>query len=585
MDQHRKDEPGQSIESPPSPPVPTSTPELSSVPSTTSPPAIEQAQAASHKIDGPSDPRERIYKWLWSKGWIGIIPIFLFLAWWNWDHIRALPPIPQVLSYISRKPIQKVSENKLVIAVAHLENDPEDKNEKLLLAELEKFEGLTVQPIDRRLQLPLEGTLQENIAQGHKQARVLLAQSGAEALIWGSVLEHDGHSTLQLRWTPEQGRTGLIPSGRYEPDADLNLPPIFWEDLTKVLGLIVETRIDTFSMQIGTYQADKLKPFIADTKLLLSSQRAQWQPMDRASVEFALAYALQTFGDQAGDNASLLEATQRYASVASVWTRELFPLAWAGMQNNLGNTYLRIGERELGTQHLHQAVEAFQGALKERTRERVPLDWAMTKNNLGSALVLLGERESRTLDLQAAIEAFREALKEYTRERVPLNWAGTQSNLGSALHTLGERESGSQHSLEAVEAFQEALKEYTREKAPLNWAGTQVNLGSALATLGERESGSQHLQQAIEAFQQALKEYTRERVPLDWAMTQSNLGNALLLLGERESGTQHLQQAVAALEQALEVFRAARATYYVGITEEILASAMAELKKKQESAR
>jgi Tetratricopeptide repeat len=75
-------------------------------------------------------------------------------------------------------------------------------------------------------------------------------------------------------------------------------------------------------------------------------------------------------------------------------------------------------------------VTAFRAALKERTRERVPLDWATTQNNLGTALWNLGEREIGTARLEEAVTAFRAALKEYTRERVPLQWATTQNNLG-----------------------------------------------------------------------------------------------------------------------------------------------------------
>ena len=313
----------------------------------------------------PSNPVEQIKKWAMSKGWLGAVLILLFLVWWNWDHIRNLPPLPQVWRLIELKSIHRVSKDKLTIAVTHLQDDPEQKNEKLLLAELEKFEGLTVLPIDRRVQLPSGGTLQESIAQGHEQARALLGQSGAEAVIWGSVLEHAAHSALQLRWTVARRETGHNPSGRYEPNADLNLPPLFWEDLTKIVGLIVQTRLDAFLAESGTYQANRLKPFIADTKQVLSSQgHAQWQPMDRASVEFALAYALQTLGEQAGDNSSLLEAIQRYRSLLNVWTRERVPLDWATTQNNLGNALESLGERESGTQHLQEAVAAFEQALR-----------------------------------------------------------------------------------------------------------------------------------------------------------------------------------------------------------------------------
>src|SRR5262249_52394079 len=108
-------------------------------------------------------------------------------------------------------------------------------------------------------------------------------------------------------------------------------------------------------------------------------------------------------------------------------------------QNNLGNGFQKLGERESGTARLEEAVAAFRDALKEWTRERVPLDWAMTQHNLGNALATLGERGSGTSRLGEAVAAFREALKEWTRERVPLQWGTSFGNEGVALMLLAER--------------------------------------------------------------------------------------------------------------------------------------------------
>ena len=76
---------------------------------------------------------------------------------------------------------------------------------------------------------------------------------------------------------------------------------------------------------------------------------------------------------------------------------------------NLGTALARLGEREIGTGKLEEAVAAYRAALQERTRERVPLGWAMTQNNLGNALRVLGERESGTGKLEA-VAAYRACL-------------------------------------------------------------------------------------------------------------------------------------------------------------------------------
>jgi hypothetical protein len=63
-------------------------------------------------------------------------------------------------------------------------------------------------------------------------------------------------------------------------------------------------------------------------------------------------------------------------------------------------------ERESGTVRLEEAVAAFRAALEERTRARVPLDWAQTQNNLGYALWTLGEFEVGTGRLKEAVVAW-----------------------------------------------------------------------------------------------------------------------------------------------------------------------------------
>jgi tetratricopeptide (TPR) repeat protein len=222
--------------------------------------------------------------------------------------------------------------------------------------------------------------------------------------------------------------------------------------------------------------------------------------------------------------------------------------------DDLGNALRTLGDREVDSARLEQAVAAFRAALEERTRDRVPLDWAATQNNLGNALFSLGEREAGTERLEQAVAAYRDALEERTRDRVPLEWAMTQNNLGTALATLGEREAGTARLEEAATAFRAALEERTRDRRPLDWAGTQNNLGNALSALGQREAGIARLEQAVTAYRAALEERTRDRVPLGWAGTQFNLAHLALALHAKTNDPAHLRQAREAAVLAREVF-------------------------------
>jgi tetratricopeptide (TPR) repeat protein len=200
----------------------------------------------------------------------------------------------------------------------------------------------------------------------------------------------------------------------------------------------------------------------------------------RISYLASEAYALYQQGDEFGDNAALLSATERFQRLVTLAPRERVPLDWAATQTNLGTALWRLGARESSTSRLEEAVTAYRAALEERTRERVPLDWAMTQTNLGIALWRLGERESGTTRLEEAVAAYRAALEEWTRERVPLQWATTQNNLGNALATLGARESGTARLEEAVVAYRAALEEWTVEAASHWHEIAQQNLAAVL---------------------------------------------------------------------------------------------------------
>jgi tetratricopeptide (TPR) repeat protein len=467
-------------------------------------------------------------------------------------------------------PLPKADPARFSIALVHLQNDTGHNLELSLARELKTFDravGVKFLQFDR--QIDLRDQTDDSEKAGHEKARRYLKESGAQALIWGTIWTVGGQSAAQLFYTTlEESRNS---EQAYQPPQDLKLqlPAVQRRDLIDVLGLVVATQGVRFWHQEGHFIADQLRPFIARVSRLRSESGGQdWAAETRARVDFILAYSLQIFGDQKGDDSSLGEAVALYNEALKEYTRKRVPLGWAMTQNSLGIALETLGEREWDTTHLEQAVTAYNEALKERTRERVPLAWAMTQNNLGNALEVLGTRKWDVSLLEQAVTALNEALKEYTRKRVPLAWAMTQNNLGIALEALGytlealgQRESGTTYLEQAVTTYNEALKEYTRERVPLAWAMTQNNLGTALEQFGERESGTTRLKQAVAAYNEALKERTRERVPLKWAATQDNLGSALETLGEREQAPELICEALGDHLGAWQVF-SNRAPYY-----------------------
>ena len=525
------------------------------------PPGSKPPEASQHP---PAEPpltfnegfRKWIYRRLGLKGLLGLAVLSVLVsAWWNWQKVQKQPVVADLVGLLSRKALPRADPQRFSIAVAHLENDNEGEKERLISEALQEFEGIQVLKIDRTL--TLEGTLPEAAERaGQDQAQKYLEATGADILLWGTVLHYDGKSLPKLHWTTAREVKHNKAWGRYQPSNEsFELPAIFWEDLSQLLQLLALTQYAEFADQQGHYIADQLGPFIHKVRSLLenSTMRPGWNVAARASTRHLLGDALALVGEQKGENEPLEEAVAVYRAALEEMPRERGSLDWAATQNNLGNALRVLGVREAGTARLEEAVAAYRAALGERTRQRVPTDWAATQNNLGVVLRVLGEREAGTARLEEAVAAYRAALDEMPRQRMPFNWAATEHNLGAALQVLGEREADTARLEEAVAAYRAALEIRTRQSVPLDWAATQNNLGNALTVLGEREAGTARLEEAVAAYRAALEESPREGVPFDWATTQNNLGNALTVLGEREGDTARLEEAVAAYRAALEI--------------------------------
>ena len=115
------------------------------------------------------------------------------------------------------------------------------------------------------------------------------------------------------------------------------LPDLFWQDLTKVLQLLIAHESAKFTAQQGHFVSDQLAPFVEKVRQLLAdtnTREQSWNAARRNRV--LLADALSTVGEQTGTPKPLVEATSLYKTVLAHNTRERVPLDWAMTQNNLG---------------------------------------------------------------------------------------------------------------------------------------------------------------------------------------------------------------------------------------------------------
>jgi hypothetical protein len=118
-----------------------------------------------------------------------------------------------------------------------------------------------------------------------------------------------------------------------------------------------------FLAKEGKYVADRLPPFITSVRRLLNESRDRpgWADA-RGSTLVVLADALQTLGDQSGQNAPLQEAVDAYRAALQEYTRERVPLQWVTTQNNLGTALLTLGVRTHDRAKLEEARKAVNAA-------------------------------------------------------------------------------------------------------------------------------------------------------------------------------------------------------------------------------
>jgi tetratricopeptide (TPR) repeat protein len=516
--------------------------------------------------------------------------------------------------------LPKADPARFSVALTHLANDQDRRIERLIVESLRTLSGVQVLVLDRTISP--EGSIPEEAErEGHETARALLRVSSANVLVWGTVLSDGALEAPSLYWTTVT--VGMRSQQLLVPQ-DLRLPKMFWDDLVLVVTLLVTTESAEFFARRGQRVAHELKPFLDRVQVLLDGTR-NWNASIRNQIVFIAARAHQAIGTQTQSRQHLLKSIGLYRSAlgnttykdtseewlsaknglgialgalgsietspdalaeAAATFREILALPTstseaAVFQSNLGNALLKLGERENGTEKLHQAVAAYQEASRIWTKQQFPLDWATLESNLGYAFQLIGQREARRELLAASLTAYRRALEEWTRDLVPMYWASAQANLGNTLKIIGEQEAGTESIELATRAYREALGEQSVERDPLAWGEIQNNLGAALMLIADRRGDPGSLRDAVSALRESLKVRTREATPMGFASSSNNLGVALIRLGEWEDDPAPFEEAVRAFRAALDVWTAENSPHRGSIAQRNLGDALTALGKRR----
>ncbi|EGJ31582.1 MULTISPECIES: CHAT domain-containing tetratricopeptide repeat protein [Moorena] len=239
---------------------------------------------------------------------------------------------------------------------------------------------------------------------------------------------------------------------------------------------------------------------------------------------------------------NLKKAICAYKNALEICTKSTCPQHWAGIQQNLGNTY-RNGIEGERADNIEQAIAHYENALQIYTKFAFPQNWAMTQNNLGNAYSdrIKGEKSD---NIEQGIAHYKNALKIFTKSAFPQDWATTQNNLGVAYKKIkGDRADNLE---QAIAHYRNSLQIRTPENFPLDCLHTACNLGNLALDNNNWQLAIEGYALAIQAVEQsrswAIDEERRQEILADSIYVYGNIVQACLNLGQIEKGLEYTER-------------------------------------------
>lgn len=231
------------------------------------------------------------------------------------------------------------------------------------------------------------------------------------------------------------------------------------------------------------------------------------------------------------------------------------PIAWAKMQNSLGNILAAQGQQLRDTELFEKASLCFSSALDVVSQEKTPLDWATIQYNLGTAKQALGRQLSDATLLKASIDAYTNALMKWSRKETPEEWSSAMHQLGATFHTFGKLLKGNRIFQKSVVAYKNALAVLDADNYAFELAAAHNNCGAVLHNSGESEENSDRLEESIRSYETALTVCMEQQLPIHLAvLCKVNRSTARCVLAELTRDTQLADEVADEFELIVECF-------------------------------
>ena len=256
-----------------------------------------------------------------------------------------------------------------------------------------------------------------------------------------------------------------------------------------------------------------------------------------------------------GSNEHAKEAVNHLHYALQIYTREIYPLEFGMIQNNLGIVQLQQTLSSPSRENLQTETTLFQQAV-ESFQAVAPLG-QIANFNLGLSLsaVLSGAESDKVttsvLEIRTALNEFVNAANMGDGE--PEILARINQNCGLLNLRLIDAEPTEAAYKASVKFLKEALQYWNGSTYPIESAMAHAIMGEAALKTAYRFDSAQYFQQAINEFFEFFKVYPYQD-SLKWARIERYLGDAYLGLAKFEKKIAHSHSAISFYSEALEYF-------------------------------
>lgn len=403
------------------------------------------------------------------------------------DVLRGVPPQPIA------------GGREVEVAVAPLSLDPEFDQRPYLIEALQNLERVTVRDVKGDLPPVPEGQMVRDLRGTRIAARQLLADDGADLLVWGG--EDASGRVIELRFSAASDP--LVARGGFGPPEDvaLTIPADFddtWHSLLRAV---------TVAALGGAPRA--LLKLVEQAKALGLEPPKTLSAPESAEVLGAFGYAAAAAGLGSGRLDVLGWAAQAYREAIARLPRDAHE-QWAQLNKALGLVLQATAERLPQPQQegpLRDAVTAFKNALQGVNRDAEPRAFGALHARLGGVLFRLDKATGDEQALKDAIGHLQYAVQVFTRAEDPWRWAELMNTIAQVLQVYGDHFKSMEALRKAVEVCRQACEVRTPEAAPLLYAATRNNMGSALFLIAKYSGDPEAMRLASVAFRDALAAY------------------------------------------------------------------------------